>query len=40
MLGISLQEDTTDTRIKYLARIHSYVNLIQLILHKRISLAF
>ena len=37
---ITLQEVTIYTRIKNLARVHSYLNLIQLILHKRISLAF
>ena len=39
-LGISLQEDTIYTRIKYLARFRSYLNLIQSMLHKGISLAF
>ena len=34
------QEVTIYTRIKNLDRVHSYLNLIQLILHKRISLAF
>ena len=37
---ITLEEVTIYTRIKNLARVHSYLNLIQLILHKRISLAF
>ena len=39
-IDIFLQEDTTYTPIKYLTRFHSYLNLIQLILHKRITLAF